>query len=219
MIYVVSASDLLILEDAVLSNIKAETLEDTLNFVEGVFSNYKYSAISDTLAFNDYAIAGGVFHQTIVDTIAFTDATQPRVLLASASDFLFMWDVVEQPIAGVISDSFGLTEVLVFTNSRLLNPDTLTFNDALTVLFLPSKTLSESLVLSDSVSTVRINRAAVDLPVGYTPATVEATVSFADATETITVHCPEFNDSESITYKRLNKVSRGYTPIITGIAG
>jgi hypothetical protein len=45
------------------------------------------------------------------------------------------------------------------------------------------------------------------------------TVSFADAFETITVHCPDFNDSSSITYKRLNKVARGYTPIITGIAG
>jgi hypothetical protein len=44
-------------------------------------------------------------------------------------------------------------------------------------------------------------------------------VTFTDSVEAISVHCPDFNDSDSITYKRLNKVTRGYTPVITGIAG
>lgn len=44
-------------------------------------------------------------------------------------------------------------------------------------------------------------------------------VTFTDGIITITLHCPDFNDTESTTYKRLNKVSRGNTPIITGIAG
>jgi hypothetical protein len=164
MIYTVSASDLLILEDAVLSNIKAETLEDTLNFVEGVFSNFKYLAISERIAFNDYAITGTVLHLSIADTLQLTDATKPRVLVAVIEDFLFMWDVVEQPLAGVIRDSFGLMESLVSTNSKLLNPDTLAFADELILVFNPRKTLSENLTLSDNVSCVRINSLAPYIP-------------------------------------------------------
>jgi hypothetical protein len=49
--------------------------------------------------------------------------------------------------------------------------------------------------------------------------TEQREVKFEDAIEEIILHCPDFNDSESITYKRLNKTTRGNTPIIVGIAG
>jgi hypothetical protein len=220
MIYTVSASDLLILEDAVLPKIKAETLEDAISFADGVFSNFPYSAISELLRFTDRADAQVTLNLTASDTLSFTEVTHPRTLVETINDFLFMWDVVDSdPFSGVIREQLVLTETLLIYQSRLLNPDVLTFTDALVLQYLPSKTLNDSVALSDSSSCVLINRQAPSTTVGYIPPTVELNVSFVDGLETISVHCPDFNDSESITYKRLNLTSRGYTPIITGIAG
>lgn len=211
-----SASDILDLVDGVLSNIKAETLEDTLNFVEGVSSNFQILSVSDYFRLNDYATVTGEIILNIADTLTFDDSTLPRVLVAEASDFLFMYDVVDQPLGDVIRDSFVLTDEALYTLSYIVGPDTVEFSDSMTLVFNPSKTIEESISLSDLVSCVRINDDSVVLS-GSVPSASE-TVAFTDSYETVTLHCPDFGDSESITYVRLNKTTRGYTPVIVGVA-
>jgi hypothetical protein len=165
MITEVSASDLLILEDTVSSNMKAETLEDALNFNEGVFSNFKYGSAEDRIGFHDYAVPiGNTVYLRISESLTFTDATQPRVHVRTISDFLFMWDVVKQPMAGVIHDSFVLTEGVVFTNSKLVGPDVMSFSETLGLHLVARRSPSDSLAFSDSVSIVVINRLSPYLP-------------------------------------------------------
>lgn len=162
--YNVSASDILDLQDGVFSNIKAETLEDTLNFVEGIFPNFVFLNISDLLVFSDVLVTGGIRTLILEDAIEFADETAPRVLIGICEDFLFIWDVVDTPVDGSILDTFVLTDEAVGINSFLVNPDVILFTDALTLTFLPNKTVEEFLTLSDRCSCVPVNALSPYLP-------------------------------------------------------
>jgi hypothetical protein len=162
--YTVSALDLLDLVDEAVSNIKAETLEDTLNFYEGVFPNYVFLNISDSFHFSDALVTGGLRTFTIEDTLTFVDETAPRVLVASIDDFLFMWDVVDTPVDGSIHDTFVLTDFLVVEGGIQAGPDAITFTDGVDRIFFAYRTLEESLTLSDRCSCVAINALAPYIP-------------------------------------------------------
>lgn len=215
----VSIFDDLIFSDDLEPNFKIGTLSDAISFGDGVTSNIQYFQISEQLGFSDAVVSGGTRHLSIADTLNFTDSVQPRVWVVTINDFLFMYDALAIPIGGAIRESIDFVDVAVGITATPLLPDILTFNDVAIIQFLPHKTVVDSIVFSDASSCVLLNRMAPSTTVGYMPPTVEATIVFSDGVTTLTLPLPDFNDSDTITYTRINKTSRGYTPIITGIAG
>lgn len=219
MIYEVSADDLLIFEDTALSNIKAETLEDTLNFVESILSNFHYLQISEYLPLSDFVVRNYTLTQTISDVLAFVDEAVPRTYYLEISDFLFIQDVLDNPIGGVIFENIDFTELLIIEHANGVVSDTLTFTDGLVLQIIGDKTLSESLQLSDSFTFILLNEDILDIPGNYVPDVINLNISLTDALETLEIHNPDFGDSETISYKRINKDLRGYERIIHPIQG
>lgn len=216
----VSIFDELILSDDLEPNFKVETLEDTLSFVEGVFSNIQYLQISEQLTFSESYTFGGIHNVAITDSITFTDAAQPRVWVLGINDFLFMYDVLDLPLGGVIVEQLDFVDVATGETCTPLTPDVLTFTDGVSLQFLPHKTNSDTISFADSMSVALINALAPSTTVGYVPPTVEPHLTFTDTTgQTITLRLPDFQDSDTVTYTRINRTSRGFTPIIIGVAG
>jgi len=217
----VSAFDYVTFADEADSNIKVEALGDALNFNESVSSNFIYCQIFDFFPIADSASPGASTHQTLSDTLTFSDVTVPRVLYLEINDLLFITDVLSQPLGGVIREQLGLTDVAIMSVSKATQTDILTFTEVINVKNLAVRTISESLPLSDSLAVVLVNRIALDIPGGIVPVGTPPgfTVTLTDSVETLTLSSPDFNDSDSVAYKRINKDTMGYTRIIAGVAG
>jgi hypothetical protein len=219
MLYEVSVDDLIVYADESQSNFRPGTLEDTITLSDSVFSNFSYFIAADLLRFNDAAFANWTRAVSASDSLVFTDTTVPRSYSVTVADFLILADVLDRPLHGKIADSFVLSDVAVMTRGSLAGPDALAFTETYVARIVKRTTPSDSLALSDSFSSVLLNNLAPDQPVGYVPSGELYTIHFIDALENIEVSDPDFNDTETIRYKRINRTTRGYTSIIEGIAG
>jgi hypothetical protein len=220
MIYVVSADDVLIFADMAFSNIRAETLEDTVSFADGIFSNFKYFQISELLRLNDMAFFSyGIKNVAISDSLSFSEILIPRSYSVSASDFLILQDVLSKPPAGSVVDLLSLLDLAAVAWSRGLDRDILTFTDTMLVKIFGNKILLDALSFSGAFSAALINRAILDTPSGYVAPTTGLKVYLQDNVETLTIDNPDFGDSDTVNYKRINRDIRGYTHIIQGISG
>jgi hypothetical protein len=219
MLYEVSVDDLIVFADSFASNFRPGTLEDSITFSDAVFSNFSYSIVYEVLLLNDYALVNWIRAFEVEDELVFEDTTVPRSYSVTADDFLILADVLDEPLHGAVSDSFVLSDVAVMTKGYLAGPDTLDLTDAFTSLIVKVVGPSDSLTLSDRFSSVLINELAPDQPSGYTPSGELYKIHFVDSVEDLELCNPDFNDTDTVRYKRINRTTRGYTAIITGIAG
>lgn len=219
MLYEVSVDDLILFADASLSNFRPGTLGDSLVFRETISSNFQYSTLSELLRFSDTALVQLTRAVSLSDSLVFTDTTVPRSYSVTAADFLILADVLDRPLHGAISEQFVLSDVAVMSKGYLAGPDALVFAESYTARLSRVLGPSDSLALSDSFSSVLVNKLAADQPAGYVPSGELYTVHLVDSVENVEVRNPDFNDTETIRYKRINRTTRGYTSIIRGIAG
>lgn len=219
MIYEVSAGDLVLFTDQSDANIRPGTIGDTINFLDSVLSNIQLSVATDSLVWDEYATwEYGVRNESISDTLVFVDSTVPRSYSVLIDDFLILVDIVETPLAGLIFENITFSDNMIGYGSTLTT-DTFTFTDEVTVQVLGIRTVTETLTFSDNMSSLAITALIRDIPTGYVAPTEATQVTLQDSIETLHIDNPDFNDSDTITYKRINRTSRGYTPIITGITG
>lgn len=211
--YEASAQDIIILVDSINSSIKVGAIDETLIFNESLVCSTKVLSISDMLTFHDVSTSRvSIKYVTLSDTVIFTDQTAPRVFFMTVNDFLFMFDALGRPKHGGISETITIVDSATIDSISKYCPEQLTFADIMNFRIHGDKVIPESVQLSDNVSAFKVH-SGTRTPQILFQTLYDITFVAQDLSE-FTLHGPKFGDSETVTYKRINRDLRGGESVI-----
>lgn len=185
------------------------TLAETLSLNDSMDGHYSVVSTTDLLTLDDSITFNAVYHFALADTLSFTDEIYH--LRGTATDLLQLFD----SFTGVVplNDFLDLEDMITGVDSTLYG-DTVDLEDVISYNYITQQSLSDTFGFNDSFSGFVFNYTVPAVPIVTPLPTVVLTSTINLGS--VTLPAPEFGDSRTQNYKRINKVTRGDDIIISG---
>jgi hypothetical protein len=200
--------------ETIVINPKVETPNSQVIFSDLAVSSIKPLSVIDIIGWDERTPLNRLDVYSASDSIIFDDSIE-RGHAVSVDDFLFIYDSTGSTYSNLASDILTFDESLTVILGAY-SEDNLVYSDAARCNFVKYLSVIDSFtLLAETLALLHYKRdPELNQPVSPTPNYI--TLVGYD-TESIQIRTPKFGDTETINLKRINRTTRGNTPIITKI--
>lgn len=204
--------DVLTFDESFKPNIKVLACGDTLFFEESMGSNLPSPTMTDEVIFAESMSVAKVYNRAMTDTITFSEVMLPRVLVVSFGDVLGFSEVMQVEDIPYMTDRLDFTESWDISVAKPLKDD-LVFTEVMEYSQTRNFPMADSLNILEYMT---VTLAHCPCP---TVAEQPHQVTFAVGSDAVVLPMPKFGNSNTVLFRRLNRVTRGNELIVAGVPG
>ena len=209
MIYYAYISELLRLKESLRQNLYSLNISEHLSLIETPKNNYHFCNISDKLILSGQLIINQTLEVDVSESLSLKEKLIPRVYQCDITDVIA---IGEYKANNNFVEKLHLRETITYSKYKAIL-DALLFVETIITNTKIAYDITEALNVTEGVTCIKI---VTDRPClsGDQVNTKSITLSTFDSRYSVTVMSPDFENTESPQYTRVNKTTRGGDLII-----
>lgn len=204
MIYALDISEVLLLSEAVRSNLKTASVSEQLDFTESVSSQHKFISIDEKINFNETVVGGKSVQKNISESLSLAESIYPHVYEVDVNEILTLSELLTR---SVINEQLVFTEAVSVDVVRVAS-DLITLTESLTLTVTKNLNINESLIFTEGVKGYTFDTCTPSLQIN------NHQVVYDCNGDIITLPAPDFGNVEGMEFNRVNRRTRGGDLII-----
>lgn len=200
------------LVDSARCNLIFKSVVDGLSYQETATCNLKSASAGDQLLFSDGALVASTLNGLASDMLTLVDLAIANAIDVSAVDYIVLSSEAASPTKDA-SDVLTLVDSATVSQSKTVT-STLVLTDSATCVLENAVSASDGLTLKDTAGAYLSNPWKEVAPPEV--ASYYELISSVNSLDKVRLPSPKFGNSNTVTYKRINRESRGNALIIEG---